>query len=359
MRPMDLTKFRKNLTKSIDGLSIGFHDPDTWVSTGNYGLNYLLSGNFYHGIPMGKVVMLAGESGSGKSYIASGNIVKNAQEQGIFVVIIDTENALDEQWLHNLGVDTSPEKLLKLNMAMIDDISKTIFSFVDEYKTNYMDLPIAERPKVLFVVDSLGMALSSTSVEQAQAGSLRGDLGIKPKQLKALVSNCVNMFGQYGFTLLGTQHTYMAQDKYSDDTVAGGAGFVYAASMVVTMQKLKLKEDEDGNKITEVRGIRSSCKVVKTRYAKPFESIKINIPYDTGMSPISGLFELFENAGVFVRIGNRYKYVVKSTGEELFYFKKEWNDEEKLKIVMDDLNGTDLFANNPSAIIDTDIVENI
>jgi RecA/RadA recombinase len=125
-KPFDVSKFRKEITKSIDGLSIGFNDPTDWVSTGNYALNYLISGDFNRGIPLGKVTVFAGESGAGKSYICSGNIIKNAQEQGIFVVLIDSENALDEDWLKALGVDTSESKLLKLSMAMIDDVAKTI-----------------------------------------------------------------------------------------------------------------------------------------------------------------------------------------------------------------------------------------
>ena len=91
-KAFDLTKFRKTLTKSIDGLGIGFNDPTDWVSTGNYALNYLISGDFNKGIPLGKVTVFAGESGAGKSYICSGNIVKHAQEQGIYVILIDTEN---------------------------------------------------------------------------------------------------------------------------------------------------------------------------------------------------------------------------------------------------------------------------
>ena len=125
-KAFDLTKFRKSLTKSIDGLGIGFNDPTDWISTGNYALNYLISGDFNRGVPLGKVTVFAGESGAGKSYICSGNIIKNAQEQGIYVVLIDSENALDESWLRALDVDTSEDKLLKLNMAMIDDVAKTI-----------------------------------------------------------------------------------------------------------------------------------------------------------------------------------------------------------------------------------------
>src|SRR6056300_1966701 len=113
-RPFDVSKFRKSITKSVPGMSIGFRDPDTWVSTGNYALNYLISGDFHKGVPLGKVTVLAGESGAGKSYFVSGNIAKSAQEQGIFVVMIDSENAIDEQWLQALGVDTSEDKLLKL-----------------------------------------------------------------------------------------------------------------------------------------------------------------------------------------------------------------------------------------------------
>ena len=95
-KAFDISKFRKSITKSIDGLSIGFNDPTDWVSTNNYALNYLISGYFERGIPLGKVSVLAGESGAGKSYIASGNIIKNAQEQGIYVILIDSENALEE-----------------------------------------------------------------------------------------------------------------------------------------------------------------------------------------------------------------------------------------------------------------------
>jgi hypothetical protein len=62
-RPFDLSRFRKELTKSIEGLGIGFNDPTDWVSTGNYALNYLISGDFDKGIPLGKVTVFAGESG--------------------------------------------------------------------------------------------------------------------------------------------------------------------------------------------------------------------------------------------------------------------------------------------------------
>jgi len=329
-KAFDLSKFRKSLTKSIDGLGVGFNDPTDWVSTGNYALNYLVSGDFHKGVPLGKVTVFAGESGSGKSYFCSGNIVKAAQEQDIFVVLVDSENALDEKWLHALGVDTSEDKLLKLNMAMIDDVAKTVSEFMKDYK----DISEEERPKVLFVVDSLGMLLTPTDVDQFGKGDLKGDMGRKPKALTALVRNCVNMFGSYNVGMVCTNHTYASQDMFDpDDKISGGQGFVYASSIVVAMKKLKLKEDDDGNKTTTVNGIRAACKVMKTRYAKPFESVQVKIPYETGMDPYSGLVDLFEKKGILVKDGNRLKYV-DVNGEEHKDYRKAWTG-EKLDMIID------------------------
>ena len=305
----DATKFRKSITKSIQGLGIGFNDPTDWISTGNYALNYLMTGDFHKGIPLGKVTVLAGESGAGKSYIASGNIIKNAQEQGIFVILIDTENALDEQWLQALKVDTSEDKLLKLNMSMVDDVAKTVSEFMKGYKEQHADNKEGA-PKVLFVIDSLGMMLTPTDVNQFEAGEMKGDLGRKPKALTALVRNCVNMFGSWNVGLIATNHTYASQDMFDpDDKISGGQGFIYASSIVVAMRKLKLKEDEDGNKTTDVKGIRAACKVMKTRFNKPFEGVQVKIPYETGMNPYSGLVDLFEKKGILTKDGNRLKYV--------------------------------------------------
>ena len=323
-KPFDVSKFRKDITKSIDGLSVGFNDPTDWISTGNYALNYLISGDFNKGVPLGKVTVFAGESGAGKSYFCSGNIIKNAQEQGIFVILVDSENALDESWMQALGVDTSPDKLLKLSMAMIDDVAKTIATFMSDYKA----LPEGERPKILFVIDSLGMLLTPTDVNQFEAGDMKGDMGRKPKALTSLVRNCVNMFGSYNVGMVCTNHTYASQDMFDpDDKISGGQGFIYASSIVVAMKKLKLKEDEDGNKISDVMGIRAACKVMKTRYAKPFEGVQVKIPYETGMNPYSGLVDLAEKRGMLKKDGNRLAFTTPD-GEVIKQFRKAWESNE-------------------------------
>lgn len=326
MKPFDISKFRRDITKNIPGISVGFKDPDTWISTGSYCLNYAISGDFKKGIPLGKVTMFAGQSGSGKSFICSGNLIRNAQAQGIMVILIDTENALDESWLHPLGVDTSEDKLLKANMAMIDEVAKLISDFMKGYKDQYESVDEKDRPQILFVIDSLGMLLTPADLSQFEAGDLKGDFGRKPKALNALVRNCVNMFGAYNVGMVVTNHSYASQDMFNpDDVITGGQGFIYASSIVVAMRKLKLKEDEDGNKITDVTGIRAQCKIMKTRYNKPFEQVEIKIPWETGMDPYSGLIDMFEKKGVLVKDGNKLKYIDKA-GVEHKYFRKSLPD---------------------------------
>ena len=334
VRPFDVSKFRTSLTKNIQGISVGFEsDPNTWVDTGNYTLNYLISGDFDKGIPLGRVTMLAGESGSGKSLIASGNIIRNAQKQGIFCVALDSENALHEDWLQALGVDTSPDKMLRIQVAMVDDVAKIISDFITNYKKDYDGKEESERPKVLFVIDSLGMLLTPTDRDQFEKGDMKGDLGRKAKSLTALIRNTVNLIGTLNIGLVATNHTYASQDMFDpDDKISGGQGFVYASSVVIAMRKLKLKEDEDGNKISDVMGIRSAIKVMKTRFNKPFESVQVKIPYEKGMDPYSGLVDLFEKKGVLVKEGNRLKYVDRF-GKEHKHYRKQWTG-ENLDMVM-------------------------
>lgn len=345
MKPLDLSKLKKTITKNHK-ISSGFHDPDTWIDTGNYALNYRISSSFFKGIPLGKVTVFAGESGSGKSYLASGNLVRNAQKMGVTCIILDSEYSLDETWLQALGVDTSPDKLIRYPVSLVDDCANIVNDFMKWFLDEYGASPREEQPKFMFVIDSLGMLSTPAQVEQfASDKGMRGDLGIKAKQLKAFATQCLKMFGPYNIGLVATQHTYKSQDQFSpDDVVSGGSGFIFASSIIIASQKLKLKEDADGNKVTDVRGIRSKVKVMKSRYAKPFEEVEILIPWATGMNAYSGLFDMFEKMELFVKEGNSYVYV-DLDGVVHKKFQKAWKkDFEGLQMVMREIEVRDAMT---------------
>lgn len=325
--PVDLSKFQKHVAKSIQGLSVGFNDPKTWLSTGCYALNYLICGDFLGGIPLeGKFTMFAGDSGSGKSYITSANIVKNCQEQGVFVVLVDTENALDEAWLAALGVDISPEKMIKISAATIDDVSAMMGYVIDEYKKENGEKPYGERPRMLFIIDSLGMLITPNQEKQFMEGDQKGDMGIKAKQLTSMIRVMTAKIASQPIGLLATNHVMDSQDQYQPDKIPGGKMLEFASSVIVQMNKYLLKEDEDGGKLTggEVAGIRTTAVVRKSRYAKPFERIKIDIPYETGMNPYSGLFDLLLAKGAIEKDGMRYTYTSPVTGEILKDYRKNF-----------------------------------
>ena len=274
MKPLDLSKFRTNLTKSINGISIGFNDPKTWISTGCYALNYLISSDFYKGVPLGKSTVLAGESGSGKSYLSSGNLVREAQQKGVFVVLIDTENALDESWLRALDVDTSPEKLMRISCAMIDDVAKIISDFMKDYKANYASEKPEDRPKVMFVIDSLGMLMTPTDVAQFEAGEMKGDMGRKPKALKALVTNVTNMFGEYDVGLVCTNHSYASQDMFDPDPKMSGGCLVAGSKLFMADGTLKEIQDMAiGDRVATRNGVETVTKLWE--YEKPTITLEL------------------------------------------------------------------------------------
>jgi hypothetical protein len=119
------------------------------------------------------------------------------------------------------------------------------------------------------------------------------------------------------------------------------------------MKKMTLKEDEDGNKISEVMGIRAGCKVMKTRYAKPFEGVQVKIPYTTGMSPYSGLTDLIEKKGLLKREGNSLVFTT-SDGEIIKKFRKAWeaNTDGCLDTVMKDFGNPKAEVSNPEETAD-------
>ena len=127
---------------------------------------------------------------------------------------------------------------------------------------------------------------------------------------------------------LKTVHDIEVEDAHhyilGSGTISHNSGIIFSSSIIIAMRKLKLKKDENGTKTTTVQGIRSACSVAKTRYAKPFEKIELEIPYNTGLSPYSGLFEYSQSKGLLTKSGNRWQYISKD-GTEHKYYEKEYN----------------------------------
>ncbi len=259
---------------------------------------------------------------SGKSLIASGNIVRNALGMGISVVVLDTENAVKKKWAEALGVPTEHEGLIRWAKSTINEVAKTISDFMDSYIDDVAKLSREEQPPVLFVIDSLGNLDTEVSMDQFKAGDLKGDKGIFAKQLKAMLKSTMGLFEGYQVGMVCTNHTYKSQSIYEpEDVIGGGVGGIYLSDIVVSMNKGKLRENSEGDKVTGVQGIRANVKCVKSRYAKPFEEVEIRIPYDKGMDKYSGLVDMFKQKGLLVKSGNKLAYTDQSGKDHAFFEK--------------------------------------
>ena len=177
---------------------------------------------------------------------------------------------------------------------------------------------------------------------------MKGDLGRKQKQIYSICRNFMASCGAEPIGMLCTQHTYASQDLFNPDAViAGGKGLEFTPSIVIAMSKNKLKEDEDGKKTTDVKGIKVRATVRKTRYTQPFQDVKFNIPWDSGMDPYSGLFELFAEQLMFKgkyilsKEGSWVAYYSLHTGEQIFKkYRKDITNEDYDMIMKDYVNAT-------------------
>lgn len=331
MTPFDLTKIRKNLTKSIEGLSFGFTQPTTWFSSGNYALNWLLTKDFEKAFPLdGRINMCVGDSASGKSYICSGNVVKDALSKNVPVILFDTEDRLDENWMKNLGVDANSPLLQRIQTNSIENIMKCVSMICKQYKDDNADVPFDEQSGLLFIIDSIGALYSSDEMERYNDGQLSMTDGMRRAgAITRMMNSILSNIASTKMGCLITNHVYASTDMYSDDVIPGGKKLIYLATQILQMNKLKLKAKDLENAIDDVKdsdvvGIRSKCKVYKSNWNRAFTSVEVQIPYETGMDKTSGLFDLFtdgikvESKPLLQKEGNQYSYYSLNTGEQVF-----------------------------------------
>ena len=294
--------FLKGVTKDLEkaGLAVGASEPPRyWFSTGNYVLNKIISGSFYKGIPQGRLLCFTGPSGAGKSFLAA-NAMREAQKDGAHIVILDSENAMDDDFAQALGVDTE-NNYTYIPVNTIPEVKKVVAAFIKGYKAEYGDDPDA--PRILFVVDSLDMLLTETEEEQFDKGITKGDQGQRNKQLKAMLRSFVQAVKRPNISMIVTAQVYKNQDVMNGEGLWIVSDAVkFSLSQIIMLTKLKLKET--GSR--EVLGIRMKCEGYKTRFTKPYQTVTVEVPYDTGMDPYNGLLEVGVEMDIITKRGSRY-----------------------------------------------------
>lgn len=294
-----LKDFEKDMEK-ID-ITIGSGEPPRyWYSTGNYVLNRIISGSFYKGVPQGRVTGLVGPSGAGKSFLLS-NIMASAQKAGAHIVAIDSENALDEDFVRAIGVNPD-DSYTYVPVDTIPQVTKVVSSLLKGYKAEWgEDNPDA--PQLMIGIDSLDMLMTETEQDHFEKGVTKGDQGQRNKQLKAMLRTFVQSIKRLNVAIVITDQVYRNQDVMNGEGVWMVKDAVkYSLSQVVLLTKLKLRDTGD----REVKGIRMKCEGYKTRFTKPYQTVVIEVPYEEGMNPYSGLKNVAIDLGILSRKGAYY-----------------------------------------------------
>lgn len=304
-----MDKAKKNLNKA--GIENGTSSPPTfWVSTGNYAQNKIISGSFLKGIPQGRITAFAGPSGAGKSFNVV-NLMREAQHEGCHVVAIDSENALDDDFVSKLGVDTAEDQYSYFGVSTVSECKKIVSSVMTSYlEDNKKHDPDAE--KVLIAIDSLTMLMTDAELEQFKKGESRGDMGQKNKQLKAMLQSFTNSIKGTNVIIVLTSQVYANQDfpMNGKPQFIFPAAVEYCCSQIIMVTKLNLKDKTT----KEISGVRMKCVGQKTRFCKPNSSITMMVPYEEGMNPYSGLLEIAVGLEVVSKNGAWYTH--ESTGNK-------------------------------------------
>ena len=273
-----------------DGVEAG--DVDTFIDTGSYVFNALLSGSIYGGLPANKITALAGESATGKTFFLMG-IVKNFldSDPSAGVIYFESESAITKQMVIDRGID--PERMVILPVTTVQEFRTQSLKVLDSY------LMKADKRPMLMCLDSLGMLSTTKEVEDTSEGKETRDM-TRAQVLKAAFRVLTLKLGKAKIPMVITNHTYdVVGSMFPTKEMGGGSGLKYAASSIVYLSK---KKEKDG---TEVIGNIIHCKNHKSRLTQENKMVDVRLTYNKGLDKYYGLLDLALKYNMFKQVSTR------------------------------------------------------
>jgi RecA/RadA recombinase len=273
-----------------DGVEAG--DVDSFIDTGSYIFNALLSGSLYGGLPSNKITALAGESATGKTFFLMG-IVKNFLDSNpnSGVIYFESESAITKQMVIDRGID--PERMVILPVTTVQEFRTQSLKVLDSY------LMKADKRPMLMCLDSLGMLSTTKEVEDTSSGKETRDM-TRAQVLKAAFRVLTLKLGKAKIPMVITNHTYdVVGSMFPTKEMGGGSGLKYAASSIVYLSK---KKEKDG---TEVIGNIIHCKNHKSRLTQENKMVDVRLTYNKGLDKYYGLLDLALKYGMFKQVSTR------------------------------------------------------
>ncbi len=347
-----MADFLKGVLKDLEKTGIKSGEalpPRYWFSTGNYVMNKTLGGSYFRGIPQGRITAFVGAAMTGKSFLAC-NAMREAQKAGATIIVIDTEHALDSNFVKAIGVDPDSKDYYYFEIDTIPQMKKLVSKFTTGFKKEYGS-ENADAPKFLFVIDSLDMLLTETEEGNYSKGISKGDQGQRNKQLKAVLREFVQAIKHHNISMIVTSGVYKNQDLLNGEGLFIVKDSIkYALSHIAMLTKKKLKDENDAKNIL---GINLIVEGYKTRFTQPMQKITMEVPYKTGIDPYSGLAKVALELGILTQKGAYYSM----EGDAKSWYMKDGWDSHKEKVLELCEAQCDQFLNGgiTAEDIDTDV----
>ena len=294
----DLHDIVKEIGGEYTQLASDIDETETYVDTGSYIFNALVSGSIFGGVSGNKITAIAGETSTGKTFFSLA-VVKNFLDNNPtgYCLYFDTEAAITKSLLESRGVDTN--RLVVVNVVTVEEFRTKTLKAVDIYLKKKED----ERNPCIFVLDSLGMLSTNKEINDALAEKDTRDM-TKAQLIKGAFRMLTLKLGQAKIPMLVTNHTYESMSLYGGKQMSGGSGLQYAASTIIYLSKSKEK-DAAGK---EVVGNIIRAKTQKSRLSKENRDVEIRLYYDErGLDRHYGLLELGELGGMWKNTAGRYE----------------------------------------------------
>jgi|TARA_B100002003_G_C14085027_1_gene521949 RecA/RadA recombinase len=275
-----------------EGVTAG--DIESFIDTGSYSFNALLSGSINGGLPSNKITALAGESATGKTFFVLGMVKHflDANPEG-GVLYFESESALTKSMVEDRGIDST--RMVIVPITTVQEFRTQAIKIVD----SYLEQPIEQRQPLFLALDSLGMLSTTKEVEDTTEGKETRDM-TRAQIIKAAFRVLTLKLGRAKVPMVITNHTYDVVGSYVPmKEMGGGHGLKYAASTIIYLSK---KKDKDG---TEVVGNIVKCKIQKSRITKENTSVDVRISYDKGLDKYYGLLDLAVKHGIFKQVSTR------------------------------------------------------
>lgn len=191
------------------------------------------------GLPFGKLVMIAGDSDSGKTSAAI-EAMKAAQAQEVGVIYVETEGKTTEADLKNWGVD--PTGILLIKSSIAEEAFELMFAAWDGFKTKYPGAPL------LIVFDSIGNVVSQrdSEIDLTEQNSKPGGKG----QINRLAINkMVSKKDEDNAAILVINYTYSNIGSPGKTNAGGKAVNFFSSLTFQTTRKGWVEKTVKGEKI--------------------------------------------------------------------------------------------------------------